>query len=207
MAAGRFISLEGGEGVGKSTQLRLLADALRARGHEVITTREPGGSPGAEEIRRLLFEGEGERWSPEAEALLFAAARADHVGTVIRPAVAAGQWVLCDRFVDSSRAYQGDARGVGDETVMELHRIGSAGLLPDRTLVLSLPAEEAEAREMARDGAADRFRRRGEAYHARVRAFFERVAGEEPDRVRLIDASGDQAAVTARLLAALDDLA
>ncbi|MBU3076255.1 dTMP kinase [Sphingomonas quercus] len=207
MSQGRFISLEGGEGVGKSTQLRLLAEALRARGHDVVTTREPGGSAGAEAIRALLFEGDGERWSPAAEALLFAAARADHVERVIRPAVAAGQWVVCDRFLDSSRAYQGDARGLGDADVLALHRIGSGGLLPDRTLVLSLPPGEAEARELARDGAADRFRRRGDAYHARVRAFFERIAVEEPERVRLIDATGEEGEVTARLLAALDAIA
>lgn len=204
--AGCFISLEGGEGVGKSTQLGLLAAALAARGIDVMVTREPGGSPGAEAIRHLLFEGEGESWSPAAEALLFAAARADHVEQVIRPALAAGRWVLCDRFVDSSRAYQGDARGVGDGAVMALHRIGSAGLLPDRTIVLSLPAADAEAREAARDGEPDRFRRRGADYHARVRRFFEEVAAAEPDRVRLIDARGDLASVTDRLFDALADL-
>lgn len=204
--AGRFVSLEGGEGVGKSTQVAALAETLAARGLDVLVTREPGGSAGAEDIRRLLFEGDGERWSPAAEALLFAAARADHVDRVIRPAIAAGRWVLCDRFVDSSRAYQGEARGVGDAAVMALHRIGSGGLMPDRTLVLSLPEDVAEAREAARDGGPDRFRLRGPAYHARVRRFFETAAEAEPARVRLIDARGAVADVTARLLDALADL-
>lgn len=206
-ARGRFITLEGGEGVGKSTQLGRLADALRALDLDVVVTREPGGSPGAEAIRRLLFEGEGERWSPAAEALLFAAARADHVERVIRPALAAGRWVLCDRFLDSSRAYQGSGRAVGDEAIMELHRIGSDGLLPDRTLVLSLPVEEAYFREFARDrGKLDRFGRRGGEYHALIHAFFGNLAAKEAARVRLVNAEGDREVVTGRLLATLEDL-
>lgn len=203
---GRFISLEGGEGVGKSTQARALAAALTARGIDAVTTREPGGSAGAEAIRALLFEGEGERWSPAAEALLFAAARADHVERLIRPALAAGRWVVADRFLDSSRAYQGIARGVGDEAVMALHRIGSDGLLPDRTLLLALPADIAEARETARDGIADRFRRRGRAYHDAVERAFADFADHEPERVRMVDASGPAETVTARLVDALADL-
>jgi dTMP kinase len=205
--AGRFISLEGGEGVGKSTQARRLAEALRQRGHDVILTREPGGSPGAEAIRGLLLEGETDRWTAEAEALLFAAARADHVARTIRPALALGRWVLSDRFLDSSIAYQGGAGGVGADAIRRLHDIGSGGFLPDRTLLLRLPAQAAAARALSRDGdAGDRMAAKGEAYHARVAAAFEALAAEEPDRFRPVDASGTAQEVTARLLAALEDL-
>lgn len=204
---GRFISLEGGEGVGKSTQARALADALRARGHDVVETREPGGSAGAEAIRKLLLGGEGDRWGPEAEALLFAAARADHVARTIRPALARGAWVVCDRFVDSSRAYQGGADALGDAQVRALHDIGSAALLPDRTLLLTLPGDEASRRARARDdGSPDRIGARAEGYHARVIAAFETMAADEPARFRRIDAAGASATVTARILDALADL-
>ncbi|MBA2919361.1 dTMP kinase [Sphingomonas sp. MAH-20] len=203
----RFISLEGGEGVGKSTQARRLADALRARGLDVLLTREPGGSPGAEAIRRLLLEGDANRWSPSAEALLFAAARADHVAKTIDPAVAAGRWVICDRFLDSSRAYQGAAGGIGDAAILGLHQVGSGGRLPDRTLVLALGDADAAARADARDaGCPDRIGGREQGFHTRVAAAFRDFARQEPDRVRLVDASGDEAQVTDRLLAALADL-
>ncbi|WP_077146435.1 dTMP kinase, partial [Sphingopyxis sp. KK2] len=138
--SGRFITLEGGEGVGKSTQLRALAAALAARGLDIVTTREPGGSPGAEAIRTLLMEGSDDRWNARSEALLFAAARADHVARLIRPALERGAWVLCDRFVDSSRAYQGAGGGLTDADILTLHRIGSEGLLPDRSFLLALGA-------------------------------------------------------------------
>src|SRR6187402_420899 len=144
-ALGRFISLEGGEGVGKSTQARALAAALRARGFDVVETREPGGSAGAEAIRALLLEGGADRWGSRAEALLFAAARADHVDKTILPALAAGKWVLCDRFLDSSIAYQGGADGLGADAIRALHAVGGDGLLPDRTLLLTLPEELAIA--------------------------------------------------------------
>lgn len=202
---GRFITLEGGEGVGKSTQLRRLAEALRARGLDVVETREPGGSPGAEAIRKLLLEGEAERWTPEAEALLFAAARADHVARTIKPALKRGGWVLCDRFLDSSIAYQGGAGGVGEAAIRELHRIGSRGFLPDRTLLLELPASEASERLGLRGG-ADRMEAKGDSYHQRVVAAFAGLAEAEPDRYRRIDASGSAEEVTERLLGALDDL-
>lgn len=205
--AGRFISLEGGEGVGKSTQLKRLAEALRKRGHEVVETREPGGSPGAEAIRALLLEGEGERWTPQGEALLFAAARADHVARLIRPALDRGAWVVSDRFLDSSLAYQGGAGGVGTDTIRQLHAIGSAGLLPDRTLLLQLPADAAAGRAALRDGdAADIIGARSANYHADVAGAFQALAEAEPQRVRLIDASGHAETVTNRILAALDDL-
>lgn len=205
--SGRFITLEGGEGVGKSTQARRLAEALRAHGLEVVLTREPGGSDGAEAIRALLLEGEGDRWSPAAEALLFAAARTDHVVKTIEPALAEGAWVICDRFLDSSRAYQGVAGGVGDSAVLELHRIGSSGFLPDRTLVLGLPDAEAAVRADRRDaGTADRIGGREAAFHRHVAHAFRRFAEEDPTRVRLIDASGSEDDVTGRLLSALGDL-
>lgn len=206
-ARGRFISLEGGEGVGKSTQLKRLAEALRARGLEVVETREPGGSSGAEAIRALLLQGEEERWTPEAEALLFAAARADHVARTIRPAVEAGKWVLSDRFLDSSLAYQGGAGGLGAETIRQLHEIGSGDFLPDRTLLLQLSSDAAAARAEQRDGnARDRIGSRGPGYHAEVAAAFRAIAEEEPERCRLVDASGSAEDVTQRLLEALEDI-
>jgi dTMP kinase len=204
---GRFISLEGGEGAGKSTQVRAIAAALEARGLPVLVTREPGGSEGAEAIRTLLMEGAVARWSPHSEALLFAAARADHVEKTIRPAIGAGTWVICDRFIDSSRAYQGVAGGIDDAAVLALHGFGSRGLLPDRTFVLEVPVEQGRARAEGRDGAAaDRFAARGDAFHEDVASAFRRYVEHEPDRVRLVDASASAAAVTAALLAGLADL-
>jgi dTMP kinase len=207
MASGRFVSLEGGEGVGKSTQLGALAQALEGRGLQVVVTREPGGSVGAEAIRKLLLEGDETRWNPRAEALLFAAARADHIEKTIKPALAAGAWVISDRFLDSSLAYQGEAGALGIEAVRDLHRFGSEDFLPDRTLVLQLNDAEAGARARSRDGhPGDRIGSRPPSYHAAVDAGFRMMAAREPDRVRLIDASGAAATVTARLLYALGDL-
>jgi dTMP kinase len=204
---GRFVSLEGGEGAGKSTQARALAAALRARGIEVVETREPGGSEGAEAIRRLLLEGSGDRWTMEAEALLFAAARADHVAKTIKPALTAGKWVLCDRFLDSSVAYQGGAGGLGLDRIRALHGFGSGGFLPERTLYLTLPPDEAAERAAVRDrDGADRIGGRDAAYHAAVASAFDAIAAAEPDRVRRIDARGAPEEVTARLLDALSDL-
>ncbi|WP_244309737.1 MULTISPECIES: dTMP kinase [Sphingobium] len=203
---GRFISLEGGEGAGKSTQLSALAAALRARGLEVVETREPGGSEGAEAIRALLLTGGADRWSPRAEALLFAAARADHVEKTIRPALERGAWVLSDRFLDSSRAYQGMG-SLTDADILALHRIGSDGFLPDRTLFLTLAEEEASARAQSRDGdAADRIGGRDRDFHRAVSTAFHRFAQQEPARFLTVDASGEAEAVTARLLHALQDL-
>ncbi|MGS1017726.1 dTMP kinase [Allosphingosinicella humi] len=204
---GRFISLEGGEGVGKSTQLRRLAEALRADGREVVETREPGGSPGAEAIRALLLEGETDRWTPEAEALLFAAARADHVARLIRPALERGAWVLCDRFLDSSLAYQGGAGGLDETAIRQLHQIGSDGLMPDRTLLLELPGSDAAKREFARDnGRLDRFGRKTGEYHDRVAGTFRKLAEADPQRFRAVNAEGAMEEVTDRLLAALADI-
>ena len=202
---GRFISLEGGEGVGKSTQIGALANALRARGIDVVTTREPGGSEGAELIRGLLLTGSDARWGAEAEALLFAAARADHVDKVIRPAVNAGQWVLCDRFIDSSLAYQGGAGALGIDAVRAINRFGIGEWFPDRTLVLALA--EGGARARARDNQeSDRIGGRSEGYHQKVDLAFRQIAAEEPERVRLVDASGEPGDVTARLIDALGDM-
>ncbi|MEO5773333.1 MAG: dTMP kinase [Sphingomicrobium sp.] len=207
MSRGRFISLEGGEGVGKSTQLHALEEALKGRAINVLVTREPGGSPGAEAIRKLLLEGEEGRWSPRAEALLFAAARADHVETTINPALERGLWVLSDRFLDSSLAYQGEAGGLGIDAVRDLHRFGSLDFLPDRTLVLTIEPGEGAARARARDGeSGDRIGSRPPSYHAAVEAGFRTMAQREPARVKLIDASGPPPTVTARLLYALGDL-
>ena len=205
MTRGRFISLEGGEGAGKSTQLKALAAALRERGIAVIETREPGGSEGAEKIRELLLTGAEERWSPRAEALLFAAARTDHVDKLIRPALEEGKWVLSDRFVDSSLAYQGGAGDLGIEAVRGVNSFGIGDCYPDRTLVLALAQGGARAR--ARDNEdSDRIGGRPENYHQKVDLAFRQLASEDPERVRIIDASGSPDDVTRRLLDALQDL-
>lgn len=202
---GRFISLEGGEGVGKSTQLRALAEALRGRGIDVVTTREPGGSEGAEAIRRLLLEGGEERWSAPAEALLFAAARTDHVDKLVRPAILSGKWVLSDRFIDSSLAYQGGAGGLGIDAVRAINAFGMEEWFPDRTLLLLHP--EGAERARARDGdEADRIGGRPAAYHVGVEQAFRAIAAAEPERVRPVDASGTPEQVTERLLAVIGDL-
>ncbi|UVO53500.1 dTMP kinase [Sphingomonas sp. SUN039] len=204
--AGRFITLEGGEGVGKSTQAARLAEALRALGRTVVLTREPGGTPGAEAIRALLMTGEAERWDARAEALLFAAARADHVACVIRPALARGDWVICDRFIDSTRAYQGGAGGVSDADIMALHRVGSEGLLPDRTLLFEFPVELGMERTYGRDLLSpDRMGSRDAAYYADVAARFRRFAEAGEARFRIVDASGSVDEVAARVLAAATD--
>ena len=202
---GRFVSLEGGEGVGKSTQVKALAEALRQRGIDVLITREPGGSEGAERIRELLLSGTEDRWGPQAEALLFAAARADHTAKTIRPALEKGQWVVADRFIDSSLAYQGGAGGLGIETVRSINSFGIGEDFPDRTLILTVKegAERARARDTA---GSDRIGGRPDDYHRKVEAAFHIIAAEEPDRVILVDASGTADEVTERLLAAIKDL-
>jgi dTMP kinase len=202
---GKFITLEGGEGAGKSTQVQALAEALRQRGIDVVVTREPGGSEGAEKIRELLLTGDEDRWSARAEALLFAAARTDHVDKVIRPALEAGTWVLSDRFVDSSLAYQGGAGELGIEAVRAINAFGIADWFPDRTLVLALA--EGGARARARDNEeSDRIGGRSEGYHQKVDLAFRLIAAEEPERVRIVDASGEPGEVTERLIHAIADL-
>jgi dTMP kinase len=204
MSMGRFIALEGGEGVGKSTQARLLADALEMQGITAVLTREPGGTPGAEAIRKLLLDPPGQGWGLQAEALLFASARADHVERLIHPALAKGEWVVCDRFIDSTRAYQGGGGGLSDSDILALHRFGSGGLLPDLTLLLDLPPDVAGARLAARDGAgSDAIGGRDAAYHARVAAAFARIAEAEPGRFVRIDGQGSPEEIHARIMAAL----
>lgn len=208
MTQGRFIALEGGEGAGKSTQARLLADALRARGLDVVTTREPGGTPGAEAIRSLLLNGVdgdgGENWNPRAEALLFAAARSDHVHRLIRPALARGAWVICDRYLDSSRAYQGGGSGLSDTEITTLHGVGSDGLLPDLTLLIEVSPVVAMERLALRDiGGTDRIGGRDADYHARVASAFAAFADAESGRFARINGDGDPQATHALIAAAL----
>lgn len=202
---GRFISLEGGEGAGKSTQVKALAEALRGRGLDVVETREPGGSEGAERIRELLLTGDEDRWSAQSEALLFAAARTDHVDKVIRPALLSGKWVVSDRFVDSSLAYQGGAGELGIQAVRSINAFGIGEWFPDRTLVLALTEGGARARARDNEG-SDRIGGRPEGYHQKVDLAFRLIAAEEPGRVRIIDASGEPGEVTHRLVDAVADL-
>jgi dTMP kinase len=204
---GKFLTVEGGEGVGKSTQINALAAALRQRGHDVIVTREPGGTQGAEVIRQLLLGGSDGRWLPRTEALLFAAARSDHVERLIRPALSSGKWVISDRYLDSSRAYQGSNSDINDAEIMILHEIGSSGLMPDRTLVLALPGDVAAARVIQRDGnESDRIGGRDRQFHDAVRDAFQVFATQDPERIHVIDASGTAETVTQRLMAAIADL-
>ncbi len=207
MTHGKFIAFEGGEGAGKSTQARLLADALGKRGVDCVVTREPGGTPGAEAIRALLLGTAGEGWNPRAEALLFAAARSDHVERLIQPALAAGKWVICDRFVDSSRAYQGGGGGLTDAQVLDLHRVGSQSLLPDLTLLVEVSPDVARQRAAARDlDGADRIGGRDERYHAKVAMAFAEIAAAEPARFARINGNGPAASVQSAVLAALKPL-
>ncbi len=207
MTRGTFLAFEGGEGAGKSTQARLLAEALRARGLEVVVTREPGGTAGAEAIRALLLGTEGEGWHPRAEALLFAAARSDHVERLIVPALERGSWVICDRFVDSSRAYQGGGGGLSDQDLLDLHRVGSQGLLPDLTVLIEVSPEVAATRLDLRDrGQADRIGGRGADYHAKVAAAFAALAEAEPARFARVAGDGTADEVHQRVMAALTGL-
>lgn len=196
MRRGRFITFEGGEGGGKSTQLKLLAERLRGLGLEVVTTREPGGSPGAEAVRDLLVQGAADRWSPLTETLLMYAARRDHLERVITPALERGAWVLCDRFADSTRAYQGAAGGAPAELIATLERHVVADQWPDLTLVLDLPAETGLERAAARAGLETRFESKGAAFHARLRQAFLDIARAEPDRCVVVDAARPLEAVS-----------
>jgi dTMP kinase len=195
----KFVTFEGGEGGGKSTQLRRLAEVLRARGEAVVTTREPGGSPGAEEIRRLLVEGEPGRWPAEAEALLHFAARAEHLAKVIRPALDAGEWVLCDRFVDSTMAYQGYGQGLELAWLKRLRERVVGATEPGLTLILDLPVETGLGR--ARE--QQRYERMGQAFHEKLQAGFLAIAREEPERCAVIDATQSIDAVAAEVQAAV----
>ena len=197
MARGYFITFEGGEGAGKSTQLRRLGDRLEAAGRVVVRTREPGGSPGAEAIRALLVTGEADRWSPMTETLLMYAARRDHVERVIRPALDRGAIVLCDRFADSTRAYQGAGGGAAATLISALEAAVLGDLRPDLTLMLDLPVDIGLARAASRGGGEARFEAKGAPFHARLRAAFLAIADAEPERCAVIDATRDEAAVAA----------
>ncbi|OKO78951.1 dTMP kinase [Bradyrhizobium sp. NAS96.2] len=202
---GRFITFEGGEGSGKSTQIRKLAERLDAAKLRAIVTREPGGSPGAEIIRHLVLSGMGKLLGPEAETLLFAAARDDHVRTVILPALNQGIWVLCDRFFDSTRAYQGQLGQVSPELVNAMQRVTIGDLKPDLTFILDVPVEVGLQRAAARRGnaTADRFEAEGIKFHQDLRDAYRRIAAEDPERCVLIDATPDPDTVTAKIWAAL----
>jgi len=199
-APARFIAFEGGEGAGKSTQVQRLADALRARGQDVVTTREPGGSPGAEAIRGLLVSGDTARWSPETEALLINAARADHLARTIRPALAKGQWVICDRFADSTMAYQGHGMGLDRAWLEELRKRVVGDTEPGLTLVFDLPVDVGLGRAVA----SQRYEKMGRAFHDKLRSAFREIAAANDGRKRaIIDAGGSEDEVAQRVRGAL----
>ncbi|MBR1121000.1 dTMP kinase [Bradyrhizobium lablabi] len=204
---GKFISFEGGEGSGKSTQIKLLAQRLEAAKLRAIVTREPGGSPGAEIIRHLVLSGMGKLLGPEAETLLFAAARDDHVHTVIEPALTQGTWVLCDRFSDSTRAYQGRLGNVPAGVLNAMQRVTIGDLKPDLTIILDVPVEVGLKRAAARrgDGAPDRFEAEDIRFHQELREAFRQIAAEDPNRCVLIDATQSKDAVAAQVWTALRD--
>lgn len=205
MARGRFITIEGGEGAGKSTQTTLLMAALERHGIAALATREPGGSPGAEAIRRLLLEGDGERWDATAEALLLVAARRDHVVRLIEPELARGVWVVCDRFADSTSAYQGYGRGLAAADIAALHRFALGDFMPDLTVILDLPVAIGLARAAARPGIADRFERLDRGFHERLRRGFRDIAAAAPGRCVVIDATGDPQSVHIAVFAAVSE--
>ena len=190
-SAGRFITLEGGEGAGKSTQITRLKGWLEGRGRTVVATREPGGSPGAEMIRKLLVEGPVERWDGRTEALLHFAARREHLRSIVWPALKRGDWVISDRFADSTLAYQGYGHGVDRRIFDELYKVAVGDFRPDLTLILDLPIETGLLRAAARRGAETRYESLPRDFHARVRAGFLEIAMQDPKRCVMIDATAD----------------
>ncbi len=207
MTPGRFITLEGIEGAGKSTLAQALATALRARDIDVVVTREPGGTPLAEQIRRAVLERQGETVSPVAEILLMFAARAVHLDNLVRPALQRGAWVLCDRFTDATRAYQGGGRGHDTALIETLAAAVHGGLAPDRTLLLDLPVAAGLARARARSGGdTDRFESETLQFFERVQSRYRSLAAAEPARFRLLDATLDPRTLAERGLAAVQDL-
>lgn len=201
----RFITLEGGEGAGKSTQIKLLAEAFAKAGISAITTREPGGSPGGEAIRGLVVSGDVDKWHPTSESLLFMAARYDHLETKIKPALARGEWVLCDRFYDSTYVYQGIAKGVGGAWLDQLYRLLFANNAPDFTLLLDLPPSVGLKRADKRGNVAEsRFEQMDVAFHEQLRAGFLQLAADNAARIQTIDATGDAANVHHAIIAAVN---
>ena len=200
-----FITLEGGEGAGKSTQIASLAAFLRGLDLDVLETREPGGAPGAEAIRALLVSGDTGRWTPMTEALLHSAARADHLARSVRPALAEGKWVVCDRFTDSTLAYQGYGHGLGVERINALNELVTEGLRPDLTLILDLPVEAGLRRAGTRPGAEDRYERMGRDFHERLREGFLAIARAEPNRCAVIDAAADVETVAGAIARAVNE--
>ncbi|MGO1160362.1 dTMP kinase [Brucella pseudogrignonensis] len=205
---GLFITFEGGEGAGKSTQIALLAEHLRTLGLDPLITREPGGSAGAEAVRHVILSGNAESYGPAMEALLFAAARADHVDQLIRPALAESRIVLCDRFIDSSRAYQGVTGNLDAIYMAAIERIAIDGTMPDLTIILDIPAEKGLSRANKRRGSdvADRFEKEAIAVHEARRQAFLAIAKAEPDRCKVIDADRDQDAISADIIAVTDEI-
>jgi dTMP kinase len=203
MSRGRFITFEGGEGTGKSTQVRLLASYLSQSGIPVLQTREPGGSPSAEDIRPLLVTGAADRWSPMAETLLFYAARVEHWRQMIEPALAQGTHVVCDRFSDSTMAYQAYAGGLQPRVISELHRLALPGVEPDLTFVLDIPVDEGLRRAASRRDAETRFERKGREFHERLRQGFLDIAQRAPKRCLIVDATQPIERVHAAVLGAL----
>ncbi|HYE46635.1 MAG TPA: dTMP kinase [Caulobacter sp.] len=204
MARGFFITFEGGEGAGKSTQVRRLAEWLKGLGHELVLTREPGGSPGAEAIRDIVLNGPPERWSPVTETLLMYASRRDHIERVIRPALAAGKVVICDRFADSTRAYQGAGGQVDPRLIDTLETTVLEGLRPDLTVILDLPVVEGLARASSRGGGEDRFEAKGAAFHERLRQAFLEIARSDPGRCVVLSADREPDLVEADIRAAVE---
>ena len=201
---GRFISLEGGEGTGKSTQIRRLAARLQDKGLKVLATREPGGSPGAEQIRKLMVEGEPGRWDAITETLLAYAARADHVRCTIGPALLEGRWVISDRFSDSTFAYQGAGRGLDRETIRRIDSAVLDDFSPDLTLILDLDTKLGLARALSRGGAENRFEKFDAEFHDRLRQSFLDIARRFPERCRVIDAAGTEDEVAEAIWAAVN---
>ena len=204
---GLFVTFEGGEGAGKSTQIRRLAEALRNRGHEVLLTREPGGSPGAEAVRYVLLSGAAEAFGTRMEAILFAAARNDHVEEVIRPALLDGKIVLCDRFMDSSRVYQGVTGNLEPDFIETLQRIAVNGVVPDCTVILDIPATAGLARVKSRNAdGPDRFEKEELETHEKRREAYLDIAAREPQRCRVVNAMQDEADIAAEILAIITKL-
>jgi dTMP kinase len=201
----RFITLEGGEGAGKSTQAKRLSEALHARGIENIVTREPGGSPGAEDIRKLLVEGEPGCWTSEVETLLMFAARVDHVTHTIRPALESGTWVICDRFTDSTYAYQGAGRGADADFIRRIEQVTIGDFRPDLTLILDLPVSDGFGRIGSRAHAENRFEKFDRAFHERLHEYFRQLAQREPARCVLIDAAATETAAAEQIWRAVAD--